>query len=148
MVVVSAVWVSAMVPASLRTASTSAWSAAYSAIPRPPWWCRIISRRNCTSNAVPDRPRSSVSSSSVAMPGMRVSPPMSMPSIEWPVWASSSAIQAITSPPEDGSPHSDSQPSIRPAWLVWVEEMSKASDRISGSSLRSSATLAISTPCR
>ena len=45
-------------------------------------------------------------------------------------------------------PHSDSQPCIRPAWLVCVEEMSKASWRTSGSSLRSSARLAISTPCR
>ena len=44
--------------------------------------------------------------------------------------APSSPIQAMTSPPEGGSPQRESQPSIRPAWLVWIEEMSKASDRI------------------
>ena len=37
---------------------------------------------------------------------------------------------------------------MRPTWLVWVVEMSKASPRTAGSVLRSGARLAISTPCR
>ena len=43
---VSAVCDSAIDRASVRTTAVSPCSAAYSAISRPPWWCRIISRRN------------------------------------------------------------------------------------------------------
>ena len=68
---VSVAWLSEMLAASARTAATSACSAASSAMPLPPWWCRIISRRNCASNSVPLSVPSSASSSSVAMPGIR-----------------------------------------------------------------------------
>src|SRR5690349_17193257 len=47
-----------------------------------------------------------------------------------------------------GRPHSDSQPCIRPTWLVCVAEMSKPSERMTGSELRVATRLAISTPCR
>jgi hypothetical protein len=40
------------------------------AISEPPWWCRIISRRNSVSNSGPDSERSCASSASVAMPGI------------------------------------------------------------------------------
>jgi hypothetical protein len=44
-----------------------------------------------------------------------------------------------------GWPHSVSQPSIRPTWEVWVDSMSKATCRTTGSAVLFRAHTAIST---
>ena len=123
----------------------AACSAAYSAISRPPWWCRIISRRNSTSNAVPGQVAQLGELLLGRHPGHQAAR----------VHASSGRrAAALAHPGHDArrrwaaGPTSASQPCIRPAWLVCVEEMSNASPRTAGSSLRSRARLAISTPCR
>ena len=95
-----------------RRPATSACSAAYSAISRPPWWCRIISRRNSTSNSVPESDRSSASSSSVAMPG--ISPPRR---------SSCLAVPAVAGHPghglaAGGRDAPQRQPALHPAGLV------------------------------
>jgi len=149
----SAVCVSAIDSASVRTEGSWACWAAYCAIFRPPWWCRIISRRNSTSQALPDSDRRWAISAFVAIPGIRVPGPSSaivMPAMSGMLLlAGMPPIQYIGDRPERlGSPHSASQPCIRPTWLVCVAEMSNASERMIGSWLWSGARLAISMPCR